>query len=611
MNIDFSLFHFLRPQWFWAFIPLVALIIAARYLIKQRSGWQGLLANHLYQHLMTTEGNKRPTPPLSLLALGWILAVFALAGPTWEKLPQPVYQLNTGKVVLMDMSMSMRSTDIIPDRLTRAKFKAIDLVEAITEGETGLVAYAGDAFVISPLTSDAQNLASLIPSLTPEIMPVPGSDVIYGLDKASELLVNAGYQQGEIFLITDGIELSEMEPIREFAAASNYRLSILGVGTEEGAPIKLSNGDFLKDYSGAIVVPKLTTSNLRIIARTGNGRYAPMQSDNSDIDFLINQTLIDQDENSEQEESNQGDQWEEMGPYLLLLLLPIAAYSFRRGLAFILVICFLPLYPNNAQANWWDDLWLTKDQQGQAAFKKEEFDNAAQQFNDPSWKGSSHYRSGNYEAAVEEYSKLETPDAHYNRGNALAQLGEIDAAIDAYNQTLSQQPDHEDALANKELLEKQKQEQEQEQQQQDSESSDDNQEQSDSEQQDQQSGEQNDQDQQQSDQDSQSQNEPQDQNEGEESDNQESQESEEQQQESEEQKQEEADQEQQQAEGEEQQAQAEPEELTDEQKEQLQRLENLLRKVPDDPSFLLKQKMLLENQKRRRSRVPGNREKNW
>jgi Ca-activated chloride channel family protein len=298
-----------------------------------------------------------------------------------------------------------------------------------------------------------------------------------------------------------------------------------------------------------------------------------------------------------------------MGPYLLLLLLPIAAYSFRRGLAFVLVVGFLPLYPNNAQANWWDDLWLNKNQQGQAAFAQEQFDSAAQQFKDPSWKGSSHYRSGNYEAAAEEFSKLDTPNAHYNRGNALAQLGELDAAIAAYDETLSQQPDHEDALANKALLEQQKQEQEQ--QQQDSESSDENQEQQDSESQDQQSGDQDEQDQEQSEQDSQSQNEPQDQDEGEQSENEDSEESDTEQQESEEQKQEESEQEQQQAEGEEQEAQAQPEELTDEQKEQLQRLENLLRKVPDDPSFLLKQKMLLENQKRRRNRVPGNREKNW
>jgi Ca-activated chloride channel family protein len=409
-------------------------------------------------------------------------------------------------------------------------------------------------------------------------------------------------------MITDGIELDEMATIREFAAASSYRLSILGVGTEEGAPIKLSNGDFLKDYSGAIVVPKLTTANLKLIARAGAGRYAPMQSDNSDIDFLIDQTLLEQSENSEQEESNQGDQWEEMGPYLLLLLLPIAAYSFRRGLAFVFVLGFLPLYPNNAHANWWDDLWLTKNQQGQASFKQEQFDNAAQQFKDPSWKGASHYRNGNYQDAVDEFSKLDTPDAHYNRGNALAQLGELDAAIEAYDQTLSQQPEHEDAIANKALLEQQKQQQDQ-QQEQDSESSDENQEQSDSEQQDQESGDQNEQDQ--SEQDSQSQNEPQDQSEGEQNNSEESQESESEQQESEEQNQEEAEQEQQEAEGEEQQAQAQPEELTDEQKEQLQRLENLLRKVPDDPSFLLKQKMLLENQKRRRNRVPGNREKNW
>jgi Ca-activated chloride channel family protein len=160
-------FHFIRPHWLWAIIPLLTIVALIRYVHKQQSGWQSVLASHLYQHLITTEGIKKVRPPLFLLGFCWVMATLALAGPTWERLPQPVYQLNTGKVVLIDMSMSMRATDVKPNRLTRAKYKAIDLVNGITEGETGLVAYAGDAFTISPLSSDAQNLTTLIPSLTP------------------------------------------------------------------------------------------------------------------------------------------------------------------------------------------------------------------------------------------------------------------------------------------------------------------------------------------------------------------------------------------------------------------------------------------------------------
>ena len=134
---DLSAFHFLRPEWLYALLPLLALLVSIRYLHKQRSGWQSVLASHLYQHLITSKGSKKNRPPLTLLGIGWLLAVLALAGPTWEQLPQPVYQLNTGKVVVLDMSFSMRATDVKPDRLTRAKFKAIDLINAIGEGETG------------------------------------------------------------------------------------------------------------------------------------------------------------------------------------------------------------------------------------------------------------------------------------------------------------------------------------------------------------------------------------------------------------------------------------------------------------------------------------------
>ena len=140
------------------------------------------------------------------LTFALALGVIGAAGPTVEKLTQLVVSVDKGHVVVMDMSLSMRSTDIAPDRLTRAKFKAIDLVQLINEGEIGLVAYAGDAFTISPLTEDISTLETLIPSLSPEIMPVRGSDAYAGLTLAADLLLQAGYPNGTIYWITDGID---------------------------------------------------------------------------------------------------------------------------------------------------------------------------------------------------------------------------------------------------------------------------------------------------------------------------------------------------------------------------------------------------------------------
>ena len=615
-------FHFIRPHWLWMVIPLLIIVALIRYIHKQQSGWQSVLASHLYQHLITTAGLKKIRPPLFLLGFCWTLAAIALAGPTWERLPQPVYQLNTGKVVLIDMSLSMRATDVKPDRLTRAKYKAIDLVNAITEGETGLVAYAGDAFTISPLSSDAQNLTTLIPSLTPEIMPIAGSDPALGLQAAIELLNNAGYQQGEIFWITDGVTNQQMKEVSEIFNDSTFRLSVLGVGTEQGAPIKQLNGELLKNSRGAIVIPKLTVDNLKSLSRSSGGRYASMQSDDSDITYLIEQTLIEQDQTEDEEAKQEkfGDKWHELGPYLLLIILPFAAYSFRRGIVTVVFVgVLLPTYSPEARADWWQNMWKTPDQQAMQAYNKNQYEQAANTFDDNLWQGTAHYKNNDYQAALESFSQVKPSDksytdATYNAGNALAQLGEIDQAIAAYDEVLQQQPDHEEAITNKALLEKLKEQQDQEQsgeQSEDQESSQDDGQKSD-EQNDEQNDEQ--QDPQQSDdgQEGESSQDPQQSDNSEQNESQ-SQDSEQQNKEQQEEQQEGQKEEQQQTSQAEAEAlqQQEEEELTDEQREQMQRMQNLLNRVPDNPAFLLKRKMQIESQRRKRERLPTNIQGNW
>lgn len=648
-GFDFAEFHFLRPEWLLAILPLFLLVYALRHIQKQQSGWQSLLASHLYQYLVDSENGGSKRPPWMLLALGWLLASIALAGPTWERLPQPVYQLHEGKVVLIDMSMSMRATDITPNRLTRSRFKAIDLINQLAEGETGLVAYAGDAFVISPLSTDMQNLTALIPSLSPEIMPVPGSEPLYGLETATELLSKAGYQQGDIFWITDGIEAAQVAPIREFIDQQPFRVNILAVGTEDGAPIELAGGGLLQDSRGSIVVPKLNTGYLRGLASATGGRLVTLQNDDGDIEFLTNPRLdVPESEKAGAEEEKFGDEWQESGPYIVLLLLPIAAVAFRRGLMVVLLgLLSLPMAPKPAYANWWDDLWQTQDQQAMKAFNQEQFQQAAEQFDNPLWKGTSAYRQGEFQDAADHFASFDTDESNYNLGNSLAQLGDLQGAIDAYKRSLNLNPEHQDAAANKALLEKLLQQQQQQDQQNQQGSDSENQEgenqegdqqqgdqqqnqdgssqeqQQDSQQGDQQGDQQEQQGQQDQQQGSESQQDQQDsqnqqgqsEQQGEQSE-QESSSSAEEQQAQEQREQQQAQQGQETQEGEEgkegQQAAAmEQRELTEEEKEQQQKMQNWLRKVPDDPAYLLKRKMQLEQQRRRRQTPPGQAQRNW
>jgi len=664
VELDFlNQFHFLRPEWFAAIIPLLLLVILIRKATAKQSGWQSVIPSHLYQYMVIGKTEVGAKPPIMLLAIAWFVSVIALAGPTWERLPQPVYQLKMGHVIVIDMSLSMRATDMTPDRLTRAKYKAIDLVNAIGEGEMGLVAYAGDAFVISPLTEDAANITTLIPSLSPEIMPVPGSDPLLGIESAAALLTNAGYNSGMIYWITDGIELAQQNELQEYVASIPFTLNALTVGTAEGAPIRQQSGELLKDHTGSIVIPKLNDDAVKGVVKTSGGRFESFTSNDADIEALAAISLLDKGNSEEDEEDSniQGDQWKEVGPYLVVLLLPLAAFAFKRGLVFLLLVGLLspPVMQkahalqgsdvaserqsgieNSAQPkslSWWQKPFMNDNQEALNSYQRGKYKDAVSQFDDKLWKASSLYKSGEYERALAAFENIPGPESLYNQGNALAKLGKLEKAIEKYERALQEAPDFEDAKTNKkiieDLLEQQAQQEKQNQQQNQQQGSDQNQnqdnQQNNGEDDQQQSGEPNNQDGEQNDNSDQQSGQNQQQNSTEQngeqqnSDNAErsedSEPSEPEQQEPSSQ-QDNADQgenaqqnsaqaldEKESSAQEAEAMQSQAGELSDAEKEELQRMESLMRRVPDDPAFLLKRKMQLEAQKRQRQRMPSNR----
>lgn len=606
-------FHFIRPLWLLAIVFLfLALYLLKRYRVSQ-SGWSNLLPPHLAK-VLVTEGQATKPMSLTLPAFIGLLAVIAMAGPTWKKLPQPVYQVAKGSVLVMDMSYSMYATDLTPNRLTRSRYKAIDLLSQVKEGEMGLVAYAGDAFTISPLTDDMSNIELLLPSLSPDLMPELGSNPLVALMKASETLKNAGHLEGDIFWFTDGIEQEDVQDIVDWLRESPYYLHILGVGTPNGAPIKLNNGQLLKDNSGKIIVPKLTEGLLEVVANQGQSQYIRISSSNNDIEALLKPRVISEDEKQKGESQQTGDQWQDFGPYLLLLALPLTLIYFRRGIllsaAPVIAVGLLGLTPTPSHADFWSNLWKTKDQQGQELYNKEKYQQAADTFNNPLWQGSSHYKAGDFEKAYQSFKQDESANGFYNQGNALAKLQQLDLAIAAYEQALSLDPNHQDAMANKELLEKLRDQQQQNQQ--DGDSSNEQQE---NDQQQEQDGDQQQSDEEQSDQ---------QQSEQEQQQNSENQDGQQQDQQNQQDAQNQDKQEQEKTD--EQKAQEQQEQLAQEQKEQEeqqaklqeaqekeanQKHQQLLNKVTDDPYLLLRNKMQLEYQKRRQGSSSKGGNKKW
>ena len=460
----FSEFHFIRPLWLLGLIALPLLFWLIKRIRIKSSGWQQFLPKHLSTGIESATFTTSLTIPMTLLA--FTLVIIALAGPTWKKLPQPVYQVAKGSVLIMDMSYSMYSTDLTPNRLTQARFKATDLLDVISDGEIGLVAYAGDAFTISPLTSDVENIKLLLPSLSPELMPELGSNPFAALDLAKQMLTNAGHQDGDIYWFTDGVEDEEVMEIQDWSREHQYRINILAIGTKNGAPIRLGNGELMKDRIGGIIIPKVNIEELASISKVGSGNFSTITTSNQDIESLIQQDVkLDQEKKEASEK--EGDQWQDMGAYLVVLVAIFLLPLFRRGtILAVLPVCFLLVPAQPVHADIWKDLWKTKDQQGKALYEKEQFKEAASAFKDPMWQGNAHYRSGDYESAIGAYSKMDNADANYNIGNSYAKLQQLDKAIEAYDAALALNPGHKNALANKKIIEDLQKQQENQQQQQ-------------------------------------------------------------------------------------------------------------------------------------------------
>jgi Ca-activated chloride channel family protein len=405
-----------------------------------------------------------------LVVVAATISIVALPGPVWKQLPQPVFREESALVVALDLSQSMRATDVKPSRLERAKLKVLDLIKARKGGQTALIVYAATAFTVTPLTDDDNTIANLVPALQPELMPAQGSNIASALSLASELLGQAGVKRGDVLLVTDAVADAAAQAI-DALTTDGHRLSIIGVGTAEGGPIPLSGG-FLTDASGAIVIPRLESTRMQQAAFQGNGIYVNMRADDSDIDQLT-ALFSSQPVKTDSEATDlTADIWREEGPWLLLLVLPLVALWPRRGWLLGLAMLTLPL-PQPAHALGTvdtDNLWLRQDQRAMQAFESGDAETAAELFVDEQWKAAAHYRAGNYQQSNELIAAPETSTDFYNKGNALAKLGDFPNAIKAYDQALAMNPDNEDPRFNRELvqqaLEKQQQGQQRDGQQQ-------------------------------------------------------------------------------------------------------------------------------------------------
>lgn len=440
--------HWFRPQWL-LILPLLVLLIWRLWHRQKRAGrWQMLLPTHFHAVLLNGGRGSNSKLPWLALGLAWLLALFALLGPSWQRVEQISQKPVDPLVVILELTPQMLATDTPPTRLEQARRKLLDLLQKRSDAQTAIVVYAGSAHTLVPLSDDLVTSHNLLDAIRPSIMPMNGQRADLAVHKALTLLKQGALGQGRILLLTSSLSEQERQGIREALRGQSPPLLILGIGTAEGAPVTQENGSLLKDDQGAILVPRLDSASLNDFADQVGGSYRQARGDEEDLRSLG--LLASPQHVRSDGHLVQLDTWAAQGHWLLLPLLLIAALAGRRGWLFCLPLLFM--FPQNSQAFEFQDLWLRPDQQGQRLLEQHRPAEAALRFDDVRWRGVALYEAQDYASAAQQFAQGNSATDHYNRGNALARSGELEAALDAYEQALDRQPEFPAAQANRALV---------------------------------------------------------------------------------------------------------------------------------------------------------------
>ena len=310
-------FHFLRPTWLLLLLPAGLLMWSVYQRSDSLRAWRKIISPHLLDHLLLREGGKEGRwRPVYMLGIAWLTGILALAGPSWQMQASPFSEDQAAMFIVVKVTPQMLAQDIQPSRLQRSVQKIHDLLELRNDIRSGLIAYAGSAHLVMPLTSDNGVINSFAAALEPGIMPVEGDEPAEAIELASRRLKDAAVP-GSIVLITDSVDtsqLSELETIHKNAAIDVHILA-MAAGTDVIPP------------PGSYPAPALDLDSLKTAAKAMGGTVTTVTPDKRDVDELSARI----ERSISHVPAQEGQQWKDSGYYLLFLLAFIMLSFFRRG----------------------------------------------------------------------------------------------------------------------------------------------------------------------------------------------------------------------------------------------------------------------------------------
>ena len=310
-------FHFLRPAWLLLLIPAAFLMWSVYQRSDSLRAWRKVISPQLLEHLLLQEsGEIGRWRPVHLLGIIWLLGILALAGPTWQMQDSPFSEDQAALFIVIKVTPDMLARDIQPSRLQRSVIKIHDLLELKKGARTGLIAYAGSAHLVMPLTSDTGIINSFAAALEPGAMPMEGDEPAEAIALANQRLGRAAVA-GSIVLITDSIDTSQVVALKNIHQQGGVDVHILAMAA----------GPEVIPPSGSPPGPALDIDSLRDAASAMGGDVITVMADKSDIENLSAKI----ERSISHAPSSEGQQWLDTGYYLLWLLALIMLFFFRRG----------------------------------------------------------------------------------------------------------------------------------------------------------------------------------------------------------------------------------------------------------------------------------------
>jgi Ca-activated chloride channel family protein len=469
--------QFQNVSMYFMLLPLLLLgLLLARSIKKRLVRFDAFIKPTLRRNLQESSLHSFSLRQLCLLLFSAALCVIALARPQWGFEWKERSQRGIDLVVAVDVSSSMLAGDFAPTRLAQARREIFDLIARLRGDRIALVAFAGVAFTESPLTLDYGAFRLFVNSLTPELIPVGGTNIQAALQESIKLLSKESSEPRAkaIVLITDGEEF-DGDPTAELAVLQkhNIRLYVLGIGTLDGAPIPTVKG-YKKDKSGAVIVSRLNPQLLESLSTAAMGTYVQATATDTDTRTLYDEGITQQLQASSISWGS-AKRWNEyfqlpLGFALFLLGLAWRPHFARSLFNNAAVVTILLTLPTPLHASDPESLGASAT----LALENSDFERAYTMYSEGEklapgdsrfleGKAASLYRQQRFEEAAQTYLlAADAPEQSpawkamqwYNAGNGFVQLERYPEAIELYKRALKVLPEDSEIKENLAYAEK-------------------------------------------------------------------------------------------------------------------------------------------------------------